>query len=125
MFIEYSFPNNLSTRIQLDLALTGVAVERFRLAHGRLPRQLDELVPTLLDRVPSDPWNEGRPLSYRIRDDGEYVVYSYGRNRQDDHGEEFGPQHGWDKCDITFTVAPPEFRERPQVASESSAIPEK
>jgi len=123
--VEYSYGRALRTRTELDLALTGVAVERFRLAHGCLPRQLDELVPTLLDRVPSDPWNEGRPLSYRIKDDGEYVVYSYGSNRQDNHGEEFGPQRGWDKCDITFAVAPPELRERPQVASESSPIPAK
>ena len=124
-YVEYSYGRELMTRTGLDLALTAVAVERFRLAHGRLPRQLNELVPTLLDRIPGDPWNEGGPLSYRIKDDGEYVVYSYGRNRQDDHGEAADPQRRWDVLDITFTVAPPEFRERPQVASESSSIPEK
>jgi len=97
-------------RTQLDLARTAVAVERYRLAHRRLPAHLDELVPAFLDDVPRDPWNEWRPLSYRIKDNDEFVVYSYSRDREDDHGEEDPKRNWWNEGDITFTVAPPELR---------------
>ncbi|MBW7862917.1 MAG: hypothetical protein GX580_01085 [Candidatus Hydrogenedens sp.] len=101
-------------RTQFDLCRTGLAVERYRLANGRLPEALEELVPQYLDRVPPDPWNNGRPLSYRVREDGGFVVYSYAMNRQDDGGEEI--DGWWQKGDITFTVCAPEIRDRVQVA---------
>lgn len=101
-------------RTQLDLCRTALAVERHRLANGRLPEVLEELVPQYLDRVPPDPWNNGRPLSYRVREDGGFVVYSYAMNRQDDGGEEI--DGWWQKGDITFTVCAPEIRDRVQVA---------
>jgi len=97
-------------RTQLDLARTAVAVERYRLAHGRLPGQLDKLVPAFLDDVPRDPWNEWRPLSYRIKDNDEFVVYSYSRDQEDDHGEVDPKRNWWNEGDITFTVLPPELR---------------
>lgn len=114
--LERAYDSEWRVRTQLDLARTAVAVERFRLAHGRLPQQLDALVPAFLDRVPGDFYNEGRPLSYRIKDTGEYVVYSYGPNRQDDNGVKHNEYKGWDIEDIPFAVVPPELRERPQVA---------
>lgn len=101
-------------RTQFDLCRTGLGVERYRLANGRLPEALEELVPQYLDRVPPDPWNDGRPLSYRVREDGGFVVYSYAMNRQDDGGEEI--DGWWQKGDITFTVCAPEIRDRVQVA---------
>jgi hypothetical protein len=108
--------------VEFDLAGTALAVERFRLSQGRLPEHLDELVPRWLDRLPRDLWNQGRPLSYRIKDDGGYVVYSFGQDQKDDHGQ-VEPDRDWISRDITFTVAPPEFRERPQVAPEPSLGP--
>ena len=106
-------------RIRLDLARTAVAVERFRLAQGRLPNRLGELVPAYLEQIPRDLYNRGLPLSYRIKDNGEFVVYSFGRNRKDDGGEaDLVPGKARRDGDVTFTVAPPEFRNRPQVAPE-------
>jgi len=105
----------------LEVARTAIAVERFRLAHGRLPERLEELVPEFIESVPADVWNGGKPLSYRIRDNGEFVVYSYGSDREDDFDaedyEHLKPLEG----DIIFTVAPPEIRDRPQVAPEVPA----
>ena len=109
------------TRTQLDIARTAIAVERFRFAQCHLPDRLDELVPRFLDGVPRDFFHTGKPLSYRVKENGEFVVYSYGHNQKDDHGEEYdkdGKRHGED---FTFTVAPLEVRDRPQVAPEAAA----
>lgn len=109
-----TFESELRIRTQLDLARTALAVERYRLANGKLPERLDMLVPVFLERVPTDPWNDGKPLSCRVKDNGEFVVYSFGKNRTDEKGGEM--EDWWAEGDITFTVASPEVREQPQVA---------
>ena len=122
MSLEASGSPDLRIHTQFGLARTGVAVERFRLAHGRLPQHLDELIPAFLDGVPRDPWNEGRPVSYRIKDNGEFVVYSFSVNLKDDLGED---GQNWVEGDLNFTVATPEVRERPQVAPEGAQSAER
>ena len=105
-------------RARLELVQAALAVERYRLAKGRLPESLDELVPVIFPSLPRDPGNGWRPVSYRAKDNGEFVVYSYGRNREDDGGVEAEREtSAWFKGDLTFTVAPPEMRDRPQVGS--------
>ena len=69
----------------LDATRVGCALERHRLANGKLPASLDGLVPRFLAAVPSDVIN-GRPLRYRPDPDGGYVVYSVGWNQTDDGG---------------------------------------
>ena len=71
-----------------------LSVERYRLANGRLPDLLGDLVPKFLDTVPSDPFT-GQPLHYQKLATG-YTVYSVGEDGKDDGGDE--------KKDITFTV---------------------
>jgi hypothetical protein len=51
-----------------------IAVERFRLASGRLPHSLSELDPFGMGAVPADPF-DGEPLRYRRLTRG-YAVYS-------------------------------------------------
>jgi hypothetical protein len=114
--LEWAYDSEWRVRTQLNVTRTAVAVEQFRLVHGELPRHLDELVPAFMDRIPGDLFNGGRPLSYRIKDNGEYVVYSYWRNWKDDGGEE-QPRND---CDFTFTVAPPKVRDRRQVAQQEA-----
>jgi len=85
-------------------ARTGCAVERFRALNGRLPSTLDELVPGLLEAVPTDP-GSGESLKYRRLERG-YVVYGLGEDGTDDGGAERanrtkGATKGWDD---TFTV---------------------
>jgi hypothetical protein len=89
----------------LRLATTTLAVERFRLARGKLPENLDELVPQFLPAVPLDPF-DGQPLRYHLLAKG-YVIYSVGDDCHDDGGRE--KPADWkssDKTtyDITFTV---------------------
>jgi hypothetical protein len=69
----------------LTLARTACALERYRLAHGAYPDQLEQLVPQYLPRVPLDLY-AGRPLRYRLEPDRRFVLYSVGLNQVDDGG---------------------------------------
>ncbi len=86
---------------------TALAVERYRLAEGSLPKSLDDLVPSCIEAIPTDPF-DGHPLKYRTRKTG-YVVYSVGEDQTDEGGTERGTQ-GRDSrgkplpYDITFVV---------------------
>jgi hypothetical protein len=82
-------------------------VERYRLAEGRLPPSLDDLVPPYIEAVPIDPC-VGRPVKYRPLQPG-YVVYSVDED-QIDHGGAERSSRGRDgqgrhlPCDIPFIV---------------------
>ena len=69
----------------LDATRAGCALERYRLANGKLPASPDGLVPRFMAAVPSDVI-DGRPLRYRPDPGGGYVVYSVGWNETDDGG---------------------------------------
>ena len=68
------------------VAQAGLAVQRYCLAEGHAPETLDQLVPRFLAAVPKDPFL-GVPVRYaRLRDD--ILVYSVGRDRMDNSGNE-------------------------------------
>jgi hypothetical protein len=67
-------------------AQTALAVERYRLAEGRLPESLENLVPAYMEVVPKDPF-DGRRLRYFTRESG-FVVYSIGDDLTDNGGAE-------------------------------------
>ena len=69
----------------VDLARVAIALERYRLAHGKYPASLDALAPHFMAKIPHDIIN-GEPLHYRRRDDGQFVLYSVGWNETDDGG---------------------------------------
>jgi hypothetical protein len=71
---------------RLRAARVAIAVERFRLARGQLPRTLADLDPFGLRAMPIDPFN-GRPLRYKRLPSG-YTVYSVGENRGDDGADQ-------------------------------------
>ena len=75
----------LQNRCDLDNAHIAVALERFRLKHGKYPQRLAQLSPEFLEKVPPDPITEEDRI-YRLRRDGTPVVYSVGLNREDDAG---------------------------------------
>jgi len=90
---------------RLRVAQAALAVERFRLANGRLPKELNELIPIFLPVVPTDPF-DGARLRYKLRPKG-YVVYSVGPDGRDDDGAEAptGPaRNASAPQDITITV---------------------
>ncbi len=71
---------------RLITAQAALAVERFRLTNGRLPKDLNELVPRSFPAVPLDPF-DGAPLRYKPLAKG-CVVYSIGPDGHDDGGRE-------------------------------------
>jgi hypothetical protein len=77
---------DLRTRAQLDVARTALAIERFRLACGKTPEKLEELVPLYLEQIPVDPF-DGRPLRYRRTESG-YLLYTILEDGQDNGGRE-------------------------------------
>ncbi|MFC1603542.1 hypothetical protein ACFL5F_00815 [Planctomycetota bacterium] len=85
---------------------TGLAVERYRLAEGQLPKSLDNLVPAYMEIVPEDPFN-GQSLRYRRLKTG-FVVYSVGEDLSDNGGAERNSkkrdERGKPLFDITFIV---------------------
>jgi predicted Zn finger-like uncharacterized protein len=72
---------NLAT---LNCAITGLAIERYRITNGKWPRKLEELVPEYLAKLPTDPFN-GEPLLVGTILGG-LVIYSVGPDLQDNNG---------------------------------------
>lgn len=72
-----------------DATRVALAIERFRRSQGRVPQNLDELVPEFLPALLLDPF-DGAPLRYRATAT-EYVVYSIGPNGGDDGGSSEPP----------------------------------
>jgi hypothetical protein len=72
-------------QVEVDLARTTCALERYRLAHGEYPETLDALMPQFVKEVPKDIFG-GKPLRYRLNSDGNFVLYSIGWNEKDDGG---------------------------------------
>jgi hypothetical protein len=93
---------DLRITAQLRTARAGLAVQRYRLAVGKLPESLGDLMPTYLDAVPKDPF-DGKELRYKKLETG-FVVYSIGKDGNDDGGKE-RPRFVSDvPVDVTFIV---------------------
>jgi hypothetical protein len=69
----------------VDEAALACALERFRLAAGQFPEQLEAVVPRFISRLPNDPL-AGEPYKYRRTNGGRFVLYSVGWNEKDDGG---------------------------------------
>jgi hypothetical protein len=69
-----------------DTATLACALERYRLAQGKLPDSLEKLAPEYIATLPHD-LITGKKLSYRPASDGHYVLYSVGWNEVDDGGK--------------------------------------
>jgi hypothetical protein len=85
----------------------GLAVERYRLAEGHLPKSLDNLIPAFMQVMPDDPFN-GENLRYRRLKTG-FVVYSVNEDLSDNSGaklntKKLGPNGKLLPWDITFIV---------------------
>lgn len=81
-------------------ALTGIAIDRYRLDHGAFPPTLDALSPQYLDEVPRDPF-DGHLLRYIVHN-GEALVYSIGPDLKDDGAAAFDNEK--QTGDLVFTI---------------------
>ena len=86
---------------RLQTARVALAIERYRLATGTLPDTLGELTPTYIAIIPKDPF-DGKDLRYQKLDTG-FVVYSIGKDGQDDGGKE-RPSDESCTYDVTFII---------------------
>jgi hypothetical protein len=69
----------------INMARVAVALERYRLAHGKFPESLDMLSPQFMEQIPHDVIN-GELLHYEPTGDGQFILYSVGWNEKDDGG---------------------------------------
>lgn len=92
-------------RVREDVARTAIACERYRLAEGGYPPNLDALVPRHLDAVPID-FMDGETLRYRVDDDGAAVIYSIGTDLEDDGA--LDDEEDWQDGDYRVRLALPE-----------------
>jgi hypothetical protein len=69
-----------------EMAITAIALKRYQLRTGRLPADLQAIVPEFLGKAPID-WLASRPLCYRLAADEAFVLYSVGEDGVDDGGD--------------------------------------
>jgi len=71
----------------IDEANIACAIERYRLANGKLPESLEVFAPKFIAKVPNDIIS-GKSLIYRRTGDNNFVLYSLGWNEQDHGGRD-------------------------------------
>lgn len=86
-------------KVQLSVAQTGIAVQRWKIKHGKNPENLNQLVGEYLENLPTDPY-DGKPLRYKVSNEG-FMVYSIGENKIDDGGTR---KSGGNPGDIVFEI---------------------
>ena len=98
----------------LNCAITGLAIERYRITNGKWPRKLDELVPEYLAKLPTDPFN-GEPLLVGTILGG-LVIYSVGPDLQDNNGLIDDSNSNKEGTDIGFRLWEVPMRRQPAIA---------
>jgi hypothetical protein len=76
----------LDAQVQQQMAITAIALARYKLRTGTLPSGLGALVPDYLKALPRDRM-DGKSLRYRVLPGGGYVLYSVGEDCKDDGGD--------------------------------------
>lgn len=122
--MKRSYELNTKLTAQIRAARAAMAAERFRLDNGQFPTSLEQLVPSYLEKVPLDPFDQ-RPLRYRLT--GERAVfYSVGEDLKDDGGD-VGPRkkEGEHPKDCGFVLLAPEQRGRnPATTTAPASLPD-
>ena len=91
---------------QRRVLITAIALERYRGKHGAYPATLASLAPEFVKAVPVD-FMDGKPLRYRLTDDGHFVLYSVGLDCVDDGGKLLLPNAPiWPRNSAGEPVAP-------------------
>jgi hypothetical protein len=72
-------------QILVNECMVACALERYLLANGQYPHELESLKPQFLKAIPSDVISGG-PLKFRLTPDGQVVLYSVGWSGNDNGG---------------------------------------
>lgn len=75
----------MGIEVTRSIVITAIALKRYQLRHGSLPPDLNALVPEFLAKIPRDPV-DGKPLRYKPKPDGTFLLYSVGSDGTDDGG---------------------------------------
>lgn len=102
--ITKSLQRALRTQTEGHLLTTDLAIRRYRLRHGQLPKDLSALVPDFLSAIPVDGM-DGQPLRYRLNDGGDYVLWSIGENLKDDGGDASWPKDEYRLSQLSWRKA--------------------
>jgi hypothetical protein len=79
------YRKNAVGQTRLQMAIAACALERFRLAEGKYPETLSELVPRFVTNELRDPCT-GESLKYHRSENGRLALYGVGWNEKDDGG---------------------------------------
>jgi hypothetical protein len=80
----------LAAEVTREMVLTAIAVKRYQLRLGSLPKDLPALVPEFLSEIPRDPV-DGKSLRYRTNWEGTFLLYSVGEDGNDNGGDATPP----------------------------------
>jgi hypothetical protein len=110
---------NMRTRTNLQLAITAMAIERFRLKNKRWPDSLEEIVAAkFLEQVPEDPIT-GKSLRLAKMADG-VMVYSHSRGSYDPNLVGGDPREEPDFFEYQFRLWDEPLRGQPPPAAGQS-----
>jgi hypothetical protein len=85
--LSSTFKKAAEAQALAEMAALACAVERFRLAHGDYPENLQALIPQFVSTIPNDVVSH-QPYQYRHTPSGRYILYSIGWDGIDDRGQE-------------------------------------
>jgi hypothetical protein len=78
----------ISSYVKSQLGKIKDALLQYRTQKGKLPESLSQLVPDYLEELPLDLFNsENAPYKYVKNDSGDFLIYSFGPDSDDDLGE--------------------------------------
>ncbi|MBI4664550.1 MAG: hypothetical protein HY735_37635 [Verrucomicrobia bacterium] len=80
------FESMIRNQTHQQLTLAAIAIKRHQVRTGKLPPSLEILVPDYLATLPMDYW-DGHPIRYRIIPPDAFLLYSCGKDLQDDAGD--------------------------------------
>jgi len=101
---------------EIRCARAALAAEQFRLAKGRWPNRLEEVVPTYLDGVPEDPFATAHNLRFTKAGD-RLIIYSIGLDQQDNGGRVLPGRNRSNSPDVGFILLDPDARNQPPSSS--------
>ena len=109
--------------MDLDAAITMLAIEIYTLDHNQLPDSLVALTPTYLPSLPQDLHNPGHPLNYKRTDTPDsvrYILYSIGSDADDDDGTKYKVERTYPNFSQRF---PPSYDKDGNLRLDEAGIP--
>ncbi len=100
--LPFLIRTTLSSQAHCRLAHVAVAVEEYWNHHGKLPNQMNDMVPAYLEKIPDDPFSASGVL-YRRTAEG-YRIYSVDEDGLNDGGKDYTERKKPLTSDLVFKV---------------------